>query len=135
MRTSHIWWVTGLLAAGGVALQIWGANVDAGTPMEDPWGVLGMILVACPLALALNITLRRRRDDRRESSPDSVEFRAAQLARSQAFTDAVMLACLLFLALAVLVDATAALVAMVFVALVVAAFWIRYRLALRAVGG
>lgn len=135
MRTSHIWWVAGLLAVGGVVLQVRWANVDASTPMEDPWGVLGRILMAVPVALALNITLRRRRDDRKESSPDSVEFRAAQLARSQAFTDAIILACLLFLALAVMTDTTAALAAMAFVNLVVGAFWVRYRLALRALGG
>lgn len=135
MRTSHIWWIAALIALAGAILQVLYSNTEAETPWQDPLGLLGSLLLVLPLTLALNITLRRRRDRTGESSPDSVEFRAAQLARSQAFTDAVMLGALLMLLLAIMADATAALLALLFVNLAVAAFWIRYRLALRALGG
>ncbi|WP_134772738.1 hypothetical protein [Ornithinimicrobium flavum] len=133
MRTAHIWWVAGTLALAGLVLQGFG-NVEAQSPFEDPLGLGGMLLVTLPLTLALNVTMRRRRDASGESSPDSVEFRAAQQARSQAYSDAVMLGAVLFLVLTVVADTLAALTAMAFIALSVGAFWIRYRLALRALG-
>lgn len=133
MRTAHIWWVAGTLALAGLVLQGFG-NVEAQSPFEDPLGLGGMLLVILPLTLALNVTVRRRRDASGESSPDSVEFRAAQQARSQAYSDAVMLGAVLFLVLTVVADTIAALTAMAFIALSVAAFWVRYRLALRALG-
>lgn len=133
MRTAHIWWVAGTLALAGLVLQGFG-NVEAQSPFEDPFGLGGMLLVTLPLTLALNVTMRRRRDASGESSPDSVEFRAAQQARSQAYSDAVMLGAVLFLVLTVVADTIAALTAMAFIALSVGAFWIRYRLALRALG-
>ena len=133
MKTSHIWLVAGALALGGLVLQGWG-NAEADHPFEDPLGFLGMLLVSLPLTLALNITVRRRRDASGESSPDSVEFRAAQQARSQAYGDAVILGAVLFLVLALVADTLAALTAMAFMTLAVAAFWVRYRLALRAFG-
>lgn len=134
MKTSHMWMVALLLAAGGMVLQGMG-NVEADSPWEDPLGLLGTFLVILPLTLSLNITMRRRRDASGASSPDSVESRAAHRARSQAYGDAVMLGALLFLALAVVADTVAALTAMAFVTLAVGAFGIRYRLALRALGG
>lgn len=133
MRTAHIWWVAGTLALAGLVLQGFG-NVEAQSPFEDPLGLGGMLLVILPLTLALNVTVRRRRDASGESSPDSVEFRAAQQARSQAYVDAVMLGAVLFLVLTVVADTIAALTAMAFIALSVGAFWVRYRLALRALG-
>ena len=133
MRTAHIWWVAGTLALAGLVLQGFG-NVEAQSPFEDPLGLGGMLLVILPLTLALNVTVRRRRDASGESSPDSVEFRAAQQARSQAYSDAVMLGAVLFLVLTVVADTIAALTAMAFIALSVGAFWVRYRLALRALG-
>lgn len=133
MRTTHIWWVAGTLALAGLVLQGFG-NVEAQSPFEDPLGLGGMLLVILPLTLALNVTMRRRRDASGESSPDSVEFRAAQQARSQAYSDAVMLGAVLFLVLTVVADTIAALTAMAFIALSVGAFWVRYRLALRALG-
>ncbi|GGK77373.1 hypothetical protein [Ornithinimicrobium pekingense] len=134
MQTSHIWMVALLLAAGGLVVQGMG-DAEAASPWEDPLGLLGTFLVILPLTLALNVTMRRRRDASGASSPDSVESRAAQRARSQAYGDAVMLGALLFLTLAVVADTVAALTAMAFITLAVAAFWIRYRLALRALGG
>ena len=133
MRTTHIWWVAGTLVLGGLVLQAFG-NTEAETPLQDPLGLGGMLLAILPLTLALNVTMRRRRDASGESSPDSVEFRAAQQARSQAYSDAVMLGAVLFLVLTVVADTIAALTAMAFIALSVGAFWIRYRLALRALG-
>ena len=133
MKTSHIWLVVGALALGGLVLQGWG-NAEADHPFQDPLGLLGMLLVILPLTLALNVTMRRRRDASGESSPDSVESRAAQQARSQAYVDAVMLGAVLFLVLAIVADTLAALTAMAFMMLAVGAFWIRYRLALRALG-
>ena len=133
MRTSHIWLVAGAFALGGLVLQGWG-NVEAANPLQDPLGVLGMLLVILPLTLALNVTMRRRRDASGESSPDSVEFRAAQQARSQAYGDAVILGAVLFAVLAIAADTVAALMALAFVTLAVGAFWVRYRLALRALG-
>lgn len=133
MKTSHIWLVAGALALGGLVLQGWG-NAEADHPLQDPLGLLGMLLVILPLTLALNVTMRRRRDASGESSPDSVEFRAAQRARSQAYGDAVILGAALFLVLAIVADTLAALTAMAFVTLAVGAFWFRYRLALRALG-
>ena len=125
--------VAGALALGGLVLQGWG-NAEADYPSQDPLGPLGMLLVIVPLTLALNVTLRRRRDASGESSADSVEFRAAQQARSQAYGDAVILGAVLFLVLAVVADTLAALTAMAFMTLAVGAFWVRYRLALRALG-
>ena len=133
MKTSNIWLVAGALALGGLVLQGWG-NAQADYPSQDPLGLLGMLLVIVPLTLALNVTLRRRRDTSGESSPDSVEFRAAQQARSQAYGDAVLLGAVLFLVLAVVADTLAALTAMAFMTLAVGAFWVRYSLALRALG-
>lgn len=133
MKTSHIWLATGALALGGLLLQGWG-NAEADHPFQDPLGFLGMLLVILPLTLALNVTMRRRRDASGESSPDSVEFRAAQQARGQAYGDAVILGAALFLVLAIVADTIAALTAMAFMTLAVGAFWIRYRLALRALG-
>ncbi|MGC5582916.1 hypothetical protein [Ornithinimicrobium sp. W1665] len=133
MRTSHMWWVAGPLALGGLVLQGFG-NAEADNPFQDPLGLLGMLLVILPLTLALNVTMRRRRDVSGESSPDSVEFRAAQQARSKAYGDAVILGAVLFLLLTIVADTVAALTAMAFMTLAVGAFWIRYRLALRAMG-
>ncbi len=134
MRTSHIWWVAVLLAAGGLVLQLWGADVEA-NPVQDPWGVLGTLLVVVPLGLAVNLTVRRRRDASGASSPDSVESRVAQQARSAAYTDTLLLGAGLFLLLAVVADTVAALAVMAFVTLAAGAFWVRYRLGLRAVRG
>lgn len=133
MKTSHMWLVAVALALGGLVLQGWG-NAEADHPLQDPLGLLGMLMVILPLTLALNVTMRRRRDASGESSPDSVEFRAAQQARSQAYGDAVILGAVLFLVLAIVADTLAALTAMAFVTLAVGAFWFRYRLALRALG-
>jgi hypothetical protein len=133
MKTSHIWLVAGALALGGLVLQGWGIE-EGDHPSEDPLGLLAMLLVIVPLTVALNVTLRRRRDASGESSADSVEFRAAQQARSQAYGDAVILGAVLFLVLAVVADTLAALTAMAFMTLAVGAFWVRYRLALRALG-
>ena len=133
MKTSHVWLIAGAFALGGLVLQGWG-NAEADNPLHDPLGSLGMLLVILPLTLALNITMRRRRDALGESSPDSVEFRAAQQARSQAYGDAVILGTVLFAVLAIVADTLAALTAMAFMTLAVAAFWVRYRLALRALG-
>ncbi|MFK5636042.1 MULTISPECIES: hypothetical protein [unclassified Ornithinimicrobium] len=119
---------------GGLALQGWG-SAEADHPFQDPLGLLGTFLVMRPLALALNVTMRGRRDASGESSSDSVESRAAQHARSQVYVDAVILGAALFLVLTVVADTIAALTAMAFTTLAVAAFWIRYRLALRAMGG
>lgn len=128
-----MWLVAVALALGGLVLQGWG-NAEADHPLQDPLGLLGMLMVILPLTLALNVTMRRRRDASGESSPDSVEFRAAQQARSQAYGDAVILGAVLFLVLAIVADTLAALTAMAFVTLAVGAFWFRYRLALRALG-
>ena len=133
MKPSHIWLVVAALALGGLVLQGWG-NAEADHPFQDPLGLLGMLLVILPLTLALNVTMRRRRDASGESSPDSVESRAAQQARSQAYVDAVMLGAVLFLVLAIVADTLAALTGMAFLALAVGSFWVRYRLALRALG-
>ena len=122
------------LAVGGVILQGMG-DVDAASPFENPLGLIGMLLFVIPLTLSLNITMRRRRDAAGASSIDSVEFRAAQQARSQAFGDALLLGAVLFLTLAVVADTIAALTAVGFMILAVGAFWIRYHLALRALGG
>ncbi|MGO0577187.1 hypothetical protein [Ornithinimicrobium panacihumi] len=134
MRTSTLWWVAIPLAVLGLVLQGMG-EADAATPWEDPLGVVGMLLVIMPLTLALNITLNRRRHQRGETSRDSVEFQAAQQARAGAYTDAVLLGALLFLVLTLTVDPVAALMAMAFLTLAVAAFWIRYRVALKDLRG
>ncbi|WP_122261752.1 hypothetical protein [Ornithinimicrobium cerasi] len=134
MKTSHLWWVAVALAVSGLVLQGWG-DVEADNPFQDPLGFVGTLLVALPLALALNITMRRRRDASGESSPDSVEFRAAQQARSLAYGDAVILGAVLLLVLTIVAGTAAALAAALFLTLAVGAFWIRYRLALRAMGG
>lgn len=134
MRTSHIWWLAVPLAVVGLVLQGLGGTT-AEHPWQDPVGMLGMLLMILPLTLALNVTLRRRREAARETSPDSVEFQAALKARAGAYADAVLLALVLFLVLTILTDGTAALFAMGFVTLAVAAFWVRYRLALRDLRG
>lgn len=129
-----MWWLAVPVAVVGLVLQALG-DTSAERPWEDPVGLLGMLLAIVPLTLALNITLQRRRRASGQSSPDSVEHQAALRARAGAFTDAVMLGLLLFLVLAILTDGTGALLAMAFVSLAVAAFWIRYRLALRDLRG
>lgn len=134
MRTSHIWWLAAPLVVIGLVLQAMG-DPTAEQPWQDPVGVLGMLLVILPLTLALNVTLQRRRQASGESSPDSVEFQAALRARAAAYVDTVMLALVLFLVLTILTDGTAALFAMAFMTLAVAAFWIRYRLALKDLRG
>lgn len=133
MKTSHIWLVAGALALGGLVLQGW-SNAEVGHPFQDPLGLLGMVLIILPLTLALNVSMRRRRDSSGQSSQDSVESQAAKQARSQAYGDAVILGAVLFLVLAIVADTLAALTAMAFMTLAVGAFWVRYRLALRALG-
>ena len=71
MKTSHLWWVAVAVAVSGLVLQGWG-DVEADSPFQDPLGFVGTLLVALPLALALNITMRRRRDASGESSPRRV---------------------------------------------------------------
>lgn len=128
MRTPTVWLAAAMVAVAGIAVRMLGG--DGGLPT-----LLGSLMVALPLGLAVNLTVRRRRDAAGESSPDSVEFQSAHRARSQAYGDTVILGALLVLALAVLDGPRGAMLGLAFLTLAVAAFWIRYRLALKDLRG
>ena len=130
MRTSTIWALAIACVIAGVLLR---SLPDASTGMA--WGLLSSLLVVAPVGLAANVTARRRRAGLRQDSTDSVEFHAAQSARSLAFGDAIILAALLCLGLAVAPGPFPAWWSLGFLVTVVISFWWRYRLELGRLRG
>lgn len=96
---------------------------------------MAVVLIVMPLGLAVNTTARRRRANRHEDSPDSVEFQAAVSARSAAFGDALLLSALVMLALTIAPGALPMLWAVLLLVAIVTAFWLRYAVALRRMRG
>ena len=100
-----------------------------------PWQLLAFALIIMPVAMAANITAGRRRAQRREDSPDSVEYQAAVAARSDAFTASLLIMALLMLALMVVPGPWSWLWALGGLVVGVAAFWVRYQVLLGRLRG
>lgn len=98
-------------------------------------GGLASFMMILPIPLALNITLGRRRRNRKEDSPDSIEFQAARTARAGAYVDTVILGLVLLLVLLVVPGQNPALWCGLFLATAVIAFWARYAVELRSLRG
>lgn len=129
MSTRKVWSIAVLCLVVGLALTfVLGESVGSARFVGP---VAGMLLMTVPIGLAVNVTARRRRSRRREDSPDSVEFQAAQAARSGAFGDALLLTVLAMLGLTLAPGALPMLWVLLLVVALLAAFWVRY---LRALG-
>lgn len=132
MSTRLVWAVaiTCMLVgvALGVVLRVSEGSARIGGELSSA------LLVIAPLGLAVNITARRRAN-RHEDSPDSVEFQAAVSARSAAFGDALLLSALVMLALTIAPGALPMLWAVLLLVAIVTAFWLRYAVALRRMRG
>ncbi|WP_281965133.1 hypothetical protein [Serinicoccus marinus] len=129
MSTRALWIVAGLCAVVGMALLYL---------VTDPafWvQLLGIWLVVGPLGIALNLTLGRRRRERREDSPDSIEHQAAIAARSDTFEVSLILVLLLLLALVVAPGQLPWLWALLCLTVMLATFWVRYTVRLDRLRG
>jgi hypothetical protein len=94
MRSRDIWVLAAVLVLAGVTL-LYLADEGESTVIR----MLGMALFVIPVGLAVNITARRRRRERREDSPDSVERQAWQNAAARAFRGTLVVNGVLMLAL------------------------------------
>lgn len=94
MRSRDIWVLVAVLVLAGVALLS-----VAGQRDSSLLRVLALALIVVPVGLTANVTARRRRQERREDAPDSVERQAAQRAAAQAFRAVIVVNGLLMLAL------------------------------------
>lgn len=120
------------MLVGVCLLYVVGQDAEPASLMTQFMAV-GLIVMPC--GLAVNITARRRRANRHEDSPDSVEFQAAVSARSAAFGDALLLSALAMLALTVAPGSLPMLWAVLLLVAIVTAFWLRYAVALRRMRG
>lgn len=94
MRSRDIWLLVTLLVLAGAAV-LWLAEQQDSAVLR----VFAFALMIIPPSLAVNVTAQRRRRERREDSPDSVERQAAQNAAAQAFKGTLVVIGLLMLAL------------------------------------
>ncbi|MGL5405995.1 MAG: hypothetical protein ACRDAX_04275 [Propionibacteriaceae bacterium] len=95
---------------------------------------IGSILTL-PILLALSIAVNRKRAAKGELSADSVEHKAAHMARSGSFGDALVIVCLLLIPLSLRPGKLPVLWGVLCLALIVISFWIRYVIALKKLRG
>ena len=132
MSIGRVWAAAVVCVVAGISLLALADGVEQSGSLVR---VAGFALMIVPVGLAANVTARRRRARRREDSPDSVEFQAAQVARSAAFEDGLVLACLTMLALAVRPGPLPMLWAVRLILALIASFGVRYALALGRIRG
>ncbi|MDO5501559.1 MAG: hypothetical protein Q4G67_00160 [Actinomycetia bacterium] len=125
ISTKAMWFLVLVLAIIGGAFAYLGQAITGG--LGQAFGYLSMVLVGLPFALAVNITMQRRRAGRREDAPDSVEHHAAQHASAVSFRGSLLLVALLIAALAWRVQNVEAVVwGFACLAAMTVLFWVAY---------
>lgn len=132
MTNRAIWLLSATCLLAGFCLLYQGPSSGA----LGHWSsALGTLLIVMPVGMATGITARRRRHERREDDPSSLEYQAARVAGSKSYVDCLLMGLLLVIALAAFPGAFPAQWAVLFVVLAVLSYWMRYILALRGLRG
>lgn len=130
MRSRDIWLLVTVLVLAGAAV-LWFAEGQDSALLR----VLAFAMMVIAPSLAVNVTAQRRRRDRREDSPDSVERQASQSAAAQAFKGTVVVNGLLMLALMYVPGPLPGLWGLVAFAALPVLFWVCYAVELTKLRG
>lgn len=119
-------------ALAGFSLLYQGSALGLAGPLGRG---LAIALIVVPVGLATNIASRRRRHANREDDHSSLEYQAHRDTSSRALGDALVLASLLVLVLAVWPTTAPVVWGVLFLGLVVADYWVRYLASVRTLRG